>query len=289
MLTKLVGLSRSCVGRRKIPFKLINTSYRSFSNSTPKQKWTILITGANRGLGLEFTKQYIVTGNYNIIACCRSPEKSSELQQISKNFPQSIAVEKLDVTSEKDIETVSKKYESQPIDIVILNAGVMSEKDDNTGERRRIGNLTKQDLLNTFNTNVIGPLLITQAFFENVSLSERKQFVAISSAMASIQDNTGNGGAVSYRVSKCGLNCGLQDVKLKDSSIHTLLLHPGWVQTDMGGNSAYISTEESVDNMIQVIDNYKNIPNGAFWNYTNQPFGSTIDSNGVEKYPTGKW
>ena len=251
--------------------------------------FTVLITGANRGIGLEFVAQYLAceSTKYSVIACCR--KTSDDLTQLSKKYPKTLTVhEKLDVTSEEDIANLAKTYDKQAIDICILNAGIMPDVDND-----KFGTVTKKQLIWVFEVNTVGVVLIAQALLNNLLLSKRKQFIVITSGLGTIQDNS-SGGYLAYRTSKVGINCAMQDIRFRENckDIHTTLLEPGFVPTDLtplNKKYAKTSTKDSVAGMIKAIDNYKNIPNGAFWSWQGKPFGSELDENGKEKYPRGKF
>ena len=122
--------------------------------------------------------------------------------------------------------------------------------------------------MQTINVNCVSSLLIGQALFENIKLSKRKQIIGMSSKMGSITDNT-SGGRVAYRASKCALNSVFQEFSIegKEFDIHSLLLHPGWVQTAMGGPNAPKTIEDSVSACMDVIDSYKSLKSGGFYDF----------------------
>ena len=123
--------------------------------------------------------------------------------------------------------------------------------------------------MNTLNVNCVSSLLVGQSLFENVKMSKRKQIIGISSKMGSITDNAQNGERVAYRVSKAALNSVFQEFKIKgkEFDIHSLLLHPGWVQTTMGGPNATKTIKDSVSACLDVIDSYKSLKSGAFYDF----------------------
>eukprot|EP01084_Bolivina_argentea_P053955 98968_1 len=224
---------------------------------------TALVTGSNRGLGLEFCFQ-LIKNEYKVFACCRNPNDANELKDLQATATQNqLIITELDSTNDEHICALSKSLKDIPIDILILNAGTKGSITNHT-----LGLLQRDEILNTININCVGPLLIAQALFENVKASKRKQIVGITSLMGSIVDNN-SGNRVSYRVSKTALNSVFQEIKLKGNEfgIHTLLLHPGWVKTNMGGPNAKISTFESVQSMLNVIDNAQNFESGALYNF----------------------
>ena len=208
---------------------------------------TILITGANRGLGLEFVRQYAKEGA-TIIACCREPNEAKDLHDLQKKHP-NIEIHSLDVSSESDRLKLKEKV-SKPIDILINNAGMLEKG-------AAFGDISVDELNKTFLVNAVAPLKLTETLLENIAKSQRKLVVCISSSMGSISDNT-SGGYYSYRASKTALNMLMKSagVDLASQGIQVLLLHPGWVKTRMGGSDAMIEPEVSITGMRKVIEKY---------------------------------
>lgn len=210
-------------------------------------KQTILITGANRGLGLEFVRQYAKADTI-IHACCRSPQEAHALQALQQTYPQ-IQIHALDVTSSSDMHALKNKI-IDPIDILINNAGML-ERDPPFGQ------LSVDYLNHTFQVNAVAPLKILEAFKDHLAQSQHKLAACVTSRMGSIHDNT-SGGYYSYRAAKAALNMLMKSAAydLQSSGIKVLLLHPGWVQTRMGGEDAPITPEQSITGMRKVIENY---------------------------------
>ncbi|HEV8388975.1 MAG TPA: SDR family oxidoreductase [Dongiaceae bacterium] len=218
---------------------------------------TILITGAGRGLGLEFARQYAV-GGWHVIACCRAPDKAPELKKLGKQ----VEVHALDVTSADSIQHLAKTLAGRPIDVLLNNAGLH-------GDRMPFG-ATDVDLWKTiFAVNTIAPVQILAAFLENVAASPQKKVVNISSKVGSIGDGPA-GGSYAYRSSKTALNMAMVNAahELKGRGITILLIHPGWVQTDMGGPSAPVSIEQSITGVRRIIDKATQAETGHFYDYT---------------------
>lgn len=223
---------------------------------------TILITGANRGLGLTFVEQYAKTGAL-ILACCRSPSEASELQQLAKQNT-NIKIYQLDVSSQENIESLANEL-TMPIDILINNAGML---DSESG----LGSLSQATLLKTFLVNSIAPIKIAESFTKHLAKSHRKLLVNISSSMGSIGENT-SGGYYSYRAAKAALNMLMKSagIDLAPQGIKVLLLHPGWVKTRMGGEQAAIEPSESIAGMCKVIENYNPAPGEVrFYRYNGE-------------------
>lgn len=208
----------------------------------------ILITGANRGLGLEFVRQY-ANQDTKIFACCREPSEAKDLKALQKDHA-NIFIYQLDVTSASQIAALAKEI-SQPIDILISNAGKM-EHDPKLGE------LSVEKLNESFLVNAVAPLKLTEAFISHLSQGTKKLVVAITSKMGSIEDNT-SGGSYSYRTGKAALNMLMKSaaVDLASNGIKVLLLHPGWVKTRMGGDSAPLDKQSSISGMRKVIASYQ--------------------------------
>lgn len=212
---------------------------------------TILITGANRGLGLEFVRQYVATGA-NILACCREPDTATELQALQKDH-HNIRIYPLDISNTQDIQKLASNIQ-EPIDILINNAGILEKDED-------FGKLSTDTFVQTFLVNSIAPLKMAEAFADHVSKSNRKLIACISSSMGSIGENT-SGHYYSYRTSKAALNMAMKSAAfdLAPQGIKVLLLHPGWVKTRMGGEDAAIEPVKSIEGMRKVIENYQPAP-----------------------------
>lgn len=218
---------------------------------------TVLVTGANRGLGLEFARQYSADG-WRVIACCRSAGDASELKKLGRK----IEVHALDVTSQDTIQHLAKALAGTPIDVLINNAGIH-------GDRRPFGETDVALWKKIFQVNTIAPVQILAALLENVASSTQRKAVNISSKVGSIGDGP-SGGNYAYRSSKAALNMAMVNAahELKARGITILLLHPGWVQTDMGGPSAPVAVEQSVTGMRRVIDKATQAETGHFYDYT---------------------
>jgi NAD(P)-dependent dehydrogenase (short-subunit alcohol dehydrogenase family) len=204
---------------------------------------TVLITGANRGIGLEFARSFAADG-WRVIACCRHPEKSQELKEIGGE----IEVHKLDVTDGLAVASLARELADVAIDILINNAGTY-------GPETGFGETDYDDWLDVLKVNTLAPMRLAERFVKQVGKSDRKLIVNISSRSGSIADNT-SGGSYIYRTSKAALNMvtkGLA-VDLKRHGITVVSFHPGWVQTDMGGDGAPVSVKDSVAGMRAAID-----------------------------------
>ena len=221
---------------------------------------SILITGTNRGIGLEFVKHYL-KNNEKVIATCRNKNSAKDLLEL-KNTTSNLSLVELDVSNPNSINEFASKITDQPIDTFINNAGVFGPRNN------EFGNFNAKEWLDVFNINTIAPLLITQKILKNLRLGKNKKLVFISSKVGSIEENTG-GGMYIYRSSKTALNQVIKSLSIdfKDENFIAAALHPGWVQTGMGGPNALIDTKTSVKGMAKVIDNLVLKNSGRFYNY----------------------
>jgi NAD(P)-dependent dehydrogenase (short-subunit alcohol dehydrogenase family) len=226
---------------------------------------TILITGANRGLGLEFCRQYADAG-WNVIACCRNPKLASELSALGQRYT-TMQIEAVDVAHLDQIDSLSKKLSDTPIDVLINNAGVY---DDNRSNG--FGQLDYQAWQHSLLINTLAPIKMAEAFLPQIKRGDKKLIVNISSLMGSVSDND-SGGSILYRSSKAALNAAMKSlsIELKNQNIGVLILHPGWVQTDMGGANALIDSKTSVKGMCTVINGFTLAQSGAFIKYDGKP------------------
>lgn len=219
----------------------------------------ILITGANRGLGLELTRQTLTEGE-RVFATCRLPEEARALHSMADEHPDRLSILPLDVTDEASIITAEEMVRTQAdhLDILINNAGVNPR-----GER--LGDLEAETLLHTFHVNSVGPMMVTQQFLDLLRAGERSKIVNISSQMGSLIQKK-SGGSYSYCTSKAALNMLTRALAfdLRSEGIIVVAMHPGWVRTDMGGNHAPLSPVESVSGMLRVIDRLRPADTGRF-------------------------
>lgn len=220
---------------------------------------SILITGSNRGLGLEWVQQYARDG-WRVYATCRHPDQAESLQQLARDYSQ-VSVHELDVTRAEQITRLAGELGEVPIDILVNNAGVYFER----WGKDKLGSIRYDDWQETFAVNTLGPMRVSEAFLEQVAGSERRLVVVISSHMGSIADITG-GNDYAYRSSKAALNAAMKGLshEVAPRQVGVLLLHPGWVRTRMGGPSAPYSPAESVKGMRRIIDRFTLSHTGRF-------------------------
>jgi NAD(P)-dependent dehydrogenase (short-subunit alcohol dehydrogenase family) len=213
---------------------------------------TVLITGANRGIGLEFARQYKSKG-YEVIGTARKPDEASKLKAIG------VRVEQLDVADPSSVSALAKKLENVPIDILINNAGILQGRESN------LETLNFDELAESFAVNASGPLRVSQALLPNLRKGKEKKIVNITSTLGSIQNN--NGGMYPYRASKAALNqlTKTMSLDLEKEGFICIVMHPGWVRTEMGGIWATYTPEQSVRSMIHTIDRLVRSSNGRFF------------------------
>ena len=215
----------------------------------------ILIIGANRGIGLEFARQYS-NDNYNVFATTRNRSDSKELNSI-KN----IKVFDLDLNSDESLDNFTQNISSQKIDILIHNAGIFSDEqlDDD---------LDINAWMNEMRINAIIPIILARKLKRNIEMGSNKKIIFISSQMGSIDDNY-SGRFYFYRSSKSALNSAAKSLSIdwKEDGISILILHPGWVKTDMGGGNAKLEIPDSISQMIKVINDLNLNNSGSFVNY----------------------
>ena len=216
---------------------------------------TVLITGAKRGIGLEFAKQY-AEGGWKVIACCRDPATATALQALAKSNA-NVQMIALDLANFKQITQVAESLKNTPIDVLINNAGVFPNSD--------YGDVDTDDWAAAFKINSMAPLKMAECFQTHLASSQLKKLATLSSKMGSIDDNT-SGGSYIYRSTKVAVNMVMKSlsIDLALAGISVVTLHPGWVLTDMGGPRALISAEASVMGLRKVIDNLSLANTGKF-------------------------
>jgi NAD(P)-dependent dehydrogenase (short-subunit alcohol dehydrogenase family) len=224
---------------------------------------TILITGANRGLGLEFARQYAADG-WEVIATARKPQKSAELPELGKKG--GLSWQTLDVRSGESVQALVKALGGQPIDLLVLNSAIY------TREGNEIGEINFEGWRESFETNVLGAVRVAEALMENVASSERKQIVAISTGMGSLgalPTTIGFAAAYQYRTSKAALNMAMLILAkdLQPRGISVVIFSPGWVRTDMGGANAALTPEQSIAGMRRVLQGNPMELTGKFLSY----------------------
>jgi NAD(P)-dependent dehydrogenase (short-subunit alcohol dehydrogenase family) len=216
---------------------------------------TLLITGANRGIGLELTRRYLADG-WDVIACCRDPKAAATLAALKGK----LTLEALEVTDEAAVDALAAKYRDRPIDLLLNNAGIYGNRD---------GAKTVSDFdsfRQVLAVNSVAPMKVALAFLPAVQKAKGK-IATISSRMGSIAE--GAGGAYVYRASKAAVNAAMHNLALdlKADGVTVIVLHPGWVKTDMGGASAAVEVADSGAGLKQAIDRATIRDTGKFFNY----------------------
>ena len=217
---------------------------------------SVAIIGASRGIGLAFVRSYAADG-WRVHASCRDPGAAADLNAVAGD----VRVHRLDVTNENKAAAVARAIDG-PIDVFIHNAGIYGPRQTSLGE---LDAAVWQDVLRV---NTIAPLKVAEAFIDQVAAGERKTMAFLSSKVGSIGENS-SGGSYFYRTSKAALNAAVRSLAhdLAGRGVKAIVLHPGWVKTDMGGPSALITPTESVAGLRKVIDNLTSAQSGHFWNY----------------------
>ncbi|KAI1304890.1 C-factor [Halotydeus destructor] len=233
----------------------------------------VVVTGANRGLGLEFVRQLLKSSSppKNIIATCRKPDAAKELNDL-KSTNSSIHVLPLDVKDYASHENLVKQTAGiigdDGLDVLINNAGIYLKVDINNGG--------PELMMDNFEVNVVAPFMLTRAMLpllKQAAAHQRRPVVAnITSKMGSMEDNT-SGNHYAYRASKAALNMVTKSlgVDLGKEGVLAASIHPGWVQTDMGGPNALITPEVSAKGMLGVIHSLDAAGSGKFFNYDGKP------------------
>ncbi|MBL8761733.1 MAG: SDR family oxidoreductase [Phycisphaerae bacterium] len=214
---------------------------------------TFLVTGATRGLGLEFARQLSQRGE-DVLATARDPKNAGELTTFR------LAIGGLDVSDPISIEGLTEAMADRPLDVLINNAGVGSHT-------KSIADCTADELQRVFMVNSVAPLLVAKAVLPSLRLGKRKLIVSVSSQLASITNNNG-GSSYAYRASKTALNQLNRSLanELGPEGFTCVVVHPGWVRTDMGGPGAPILPADSVKMLLKLIDGLTPSDNGKFFN-----------------------
>lgn len=222
----------------------------------------VLITGANRGIGLELVRQYAQNG-HSIIASCRNPQSANDLNALARQSNGRVSVYRMDVADEESIRAAARAVGDRPIDILINNAGIRG------GEKQDIGDVDTEGWIRAFKVMVIGPLRVLQAFLGNLQKADNPKVVTITSQMGATTWPTG--GSYAYASTKAAVNrvmiAATHDLK---GQVIVTLIHPGWVKTDMGGQNADLTAEESVTGIRKVIALMTSADTGKFYKWNGE-------------------
>ncbi len=231
---------------------------------------TVLVTGASRGIGLEFARQYAAHG-WSVMACCRNPEHAHELRSLASTY-EHVRVHALDVSDFAAIDTLAAKLRDHAIDVLINNAGLYGPKPGVEHDpRQQFGHMDYSIWQRLFIVNTMAPLKMAEAFIDHIAASEQKKIVGVTSGMASIAETAG--GFLAYRTTKAALNMAMATLArdLAPRGVRIGLFSPGWVRTDMGGSNAPQTAEESVRGLRQRIAELDDSRSGAFRSYGGTP------------------
>lgn len=218
---------------------------------------TVLVTGANRGIGLELARQYAADG-WQVIGTARRPDAADDLRDLD------VTVMQLDVTDQASVERLAADLDGQSIDVLINNAGILPML-------RSISDIDFEQFNQAMAVNTVGPIRVTQALLPNLRAGEMKKIINTTSILGSISRKT-SGGFYGYSESKAALNMFTRSLagELRSAGFICIVIHPGWVQTDMGGASAPVTVEKSAAGMRNVIANLTAEGSGEFWTFDGQ-------------------
>ncbi|WP_428772013.1 SDR family oxidoreductase [Vibrio sp.] len=222
----------------------------------------VFITGANRGIGLCLVRGYLAA-NWSVHATYRTPDDSQQLLQLAEQYPE-LKCHQLDVT---DYQRVKQLADCLPaLDLLINNAGYYGPKSTSFGQT------DVEQWRKVLEINTIAPLKLVEALYPRLNEGQLKKIACLSSKVGSMTENSAGGGYI-YRSSKAALNSVVKSLSndLMPYGFTVLALHPGWVQTDMGGPNALISPEQSASSLMQLIDASDQSQSGQFFNYDGSP------------------
>jgi NAD(P)-dependent dehydrogenase (short-subunit alcohol dehydrogenase family) len=229
---------------------------------------TVLVTGAARGLGLEFVRQYAAEG-WRVLACARSPD-APELAAIAAGSGGKVTTHALDVADPASIAALAKSLAGTPIDVLLNNAGTMGAQSfaKNGPTVQRFGYSDYPDWEQMFRINTLAPMRMAEALVDNVAASDRKVIATLTSVVGSIGSNT-FGGMYAYRATKAAANAVMRSMglDLARKAIIAVPLHPGWARTEMGGPNAPVDPVDSVRGMRAVIDGLTKEKAARFWQF----------------------
>ena len=226
---------------------------------------TVLVTGAARGLGREFVRQYAAAG-WQVIACARDPDAARDLASGSG----SVSVRRLDLLEPATIAALAAALAGTALDVLLNNAGTMGSQsfaEQGLGAQR-FGHSDYADWEQILRVNVFGPMRMAEAFVEHVAASERRIIATLTSMVGSIGTNRA-GGLYAYRSSKAAVNAVMKSmsIDLAGRGIIATPIHPGWAKTEMGGPQAPVDPVDAVAGVRRVIDGLTPERAGRFWQF----------------------
>jgi NAD(P)-dependent dehydrogenase (short-subunit alcohol dehydrogenase family) len=232
----------------------------------------VFITGANRGLGLELTRQYLERGD-QVFAASRHPAAATELQQLHQQYSDRLVLLPLDVTDAASIaaavQTVSDNTDA--LDVLINNAGVYPHAGSGD-DHQRLGQLTHDDAIETMQVNAIGPLLVSQALLPLLRAGRKGRIISISSGQGSLTWKA-TGDPYHYSASKAALNMYMRSLaaEIGNMGLISVIVDPGWMRTDMGGDHATQEPADSARGIIRLAEQLHAEENGSFVTWQGQP------------------
>jgi NAD(P)-dependent dehydrogenase (short-subunit alcohol dehydrogenase family) len=242
----------------------------SCATTAPAYRPTVLITGASRGIGLEFARQFAAR-DWRVVATARDPDASADLAVLAASDAD-VTVERLDVTDHGGVDALAAKYRGKPIDVLLLNAALGPDAGS------AMSPLAKLDVgagRRSFETNAIGPLKMAQAFMDNVAASQRRQIIAMGTDSGSFAAGVKRPVLYHYKASKAALHMFMYTLSLEAPrcGVSVVILHPGLVGTSpvLARFPGALRTEDSVGQMMQVIEGLTSADNGRFLDYRGQP------------------
>lgn len=228
----------------------------------------IFITGTNRGIGLSLVRQYLEETDAQLFATCRNPAKADRLNELRDKFPDRLTILRLDVNDDEEIHEVANELgrRTTALDVIINNAGVYPEG----APTYDFGSLQRPDVMRVIETNAVSALMVTQALYPLLKRGQDKRIVMVSSNMGSMQDDGGR--AYAYRMSKAAMNMAARTlaIDLEAEGVTSIMLHPGYVSTTMGGPGGAISPDESAAAIRKIVRELQPEDNGTFFKYTGE-------------------
>ena len=233
----------------------------------------IIITGANRGIGLGLTRHYLEQGD-RVFATCRAPDQAVALTALQNDYPNNLSLFPLDVTCDAMIQEFARSMDGTPVDLLINNAGIYGTKSARGAAMEEfygpdMNDLEPEEWLKVMHVNAIAPMILTTALLPLLRLADQPVIGFISTMMASLTDKT-YGGCYMYSSSKTALNMvgkSLANDLIPEEKFTVVLLHPGWVKTDMGGPNAETTLDESVAGLATVLAKLTPADTGSFINF----------------------
>ena len=224
---------------------------------------TVMVTGANRGIGYEHVAQY-AQKKWKVIAGARQPEKAIELLQLQDKYGANFIIEELEVTNHKQVDDLSQKHSNTAIDILINNAGTGGpEGMPGAMDYQKIDNMNYQIWRDILEVNLLAPFKVATSFHKQISISDKKTLIMMSSDLGSVSQNT-FGGLYSYRASKSGLNIVAKGMSNEWKDIIVVALAPGWCRTYLGGAEAEIDPMDSVEDQQKMFESLTESDSGKF-------------------------